>query len=125
MKTVSRRRFGALVGSLMARGLVMATGLVTAGGLVMTGGLVPAAVAAPTDYPTRPVRIVVPFAAGSATDTFARVLANELTQRLGKNFIVDDRPGAFGQIAAIGFSTSDRTTAGTESRSFDSRRSCA
>lgn len=95
MKTVSRRRFGALVGSLMAKGLVMARGL------AMAGGLVPAAVAAPTDYPTRPVRIVVPFAAGSATDTFARVLANELTQRLGKNFIVDDRPGAFGQIAAV------------------------
>lgn len=51
-------------------------------------------------YPARPIRMVVPFAPGSATDSMARVLAQELTQRLGQNVIVDNRAGAFGQIAA-------------------------
>lgn len=57
--------------------------------------------AADPPYPNRPIRMVVPFAAGSATDSMARVLAQELGQRLGQNVVVDDRPGAFGQIAAV------------------------
>lgn len=57
--------------------------------------------AEPVSYPTRPIRMVVPFASGSATDSMARVLAQELGRRLGQNVVVDDRPGAFGQIAAV------------------------
>jgi tripartite-type tricarboxylate transporter receptor subunit TctC len=50
-------------------------------------------------YPSRAVRIVVGFAAGSTTDTLARLLAPWLTVRLGQSFIVENRPGAGANIA--------------------------
>ena len=46
------------------------------------------------DYPTRPVRIVVPVLAGGGPDTIARLIGQGLSERLGGNFIVDNRPGA-------------------------------
>ena len=45
------------------------------------------------DYPDHPIRFIVPQAAGSATDTVARILAAELSKELGQPVIVDDRPG--------------------------------
>jgi len=45
------------------------------------------------DYPDHPIRFIVPQAAGSATDTIARILGAELTNELGQQIIVDDRPG--------------------------------
>jgi len=48
------------------------------------------------DYPTRPVRIIVGFPAGNASDIIARLIAQSLSQRLGQQFIVENRPGAAG-----------------------------
>src|SRR5438128_12492029 len=55
---------------------------------------------AQTDYPTRPVRIVVGFGAGAVADTPARLLAQKLSQALGQQFVIENRPGAGSNIAA-------------------------
>ena len=56
--------------------------------------------AAAQGYPTRPVTLVVPYAAGGNTDIMARMAADWLTQKLGQPFIVENRAGAGGAIAA-------------------------
>src|SRR6185437_818571 len=56
----------------------------------------PALARADTAYPDRPIQIVVPFAAGSASDVITRILLNRMTISLGQNFVVENRPGAGG-----------------------------
>src|SRR5436190_2722047 len=51
-------------------------------------------------YPTRPVKLVVPFPAGSATDQVARLAGSQLQEALGQPFVVENKPGAQGGIAA-------------------------
>ncbi|HTK12519.1 MAG TPA: tripartite tricarboxylate transporter substrate binding protein [Xanthobacteraceae bacterium] len=68
--------------------------------LAAGAAVLPAAslVAKAQSYPTRPVHIVVGFAAGGGVDITARLIGQWLSDRLGQNFIVDDRPGAGGNI---------------------------
>jgi tripartite-type tricarboxylate transporter receptor subunit TctC len=65
--------------------------------------LLAAAPAGAQSYPTAPVRVLVPFGAGGATDVLARVFADRLQQRMGQSFTVENRGGAAGQIAATAF----------------------
>jgi tripartite-type tricarboxylate transporter receptor subunit TctC len=60
------------------------------------GGLVAFA----QDYPSRPVTIVVPFAAGGGTDILGRMVAQQLEQRLGRPFLIENKPGAGSTTAA-------------------------
>ncbi|MGA0032653.1 MAG: Bug family tripartite tricarboxylate transporter substrate binding protein [Burkholderiales bacterium] len=57
-------------------------------------------VAGAADYPSRPVRIIVPFGAGSATDTVARTVGQHLGEALGQAMVIDNRAGANGTIGA-------------------------
>jgi len=79
---VSRRKFLASAGA-------------TATALLATG-----AARAQADYPVRPVRLIVPFPAGGATDILGRLVAQKLTEALGQQFVVENKPGAGGNIGA-------------------------
>jgi len=84
MTRISRRSFNLGLGALGG------------GGLVGFG----ARSAKADTWPSRPVTIIMPFAAGSGTDSMARALATEFTEKLGGRFIVENRPGAGGNLGA-------------------------
>src|SRR5712671_3997950 len=72
--------------------------------LLYLGGAAAIAATAPSlacaqSYPTRPVRMIVGFAAGGPTDIVARIMAQWLSERLGQQFVIENRLGASGNIA--------------------------
>ena len=72
------------------------TGAAALGGL----SLLPRRAGAADQWPTRPVKLVVPFAAGGTTDILARVVAAKVSEEFGQQFIVENKTGAGGNIAA-------------------------
>jgi len=92
---------GSIPGVLIGSQLVMrvpAAGLRPVLGCVLLGcaaGRAPA-----DDYPSKPVTFVVPYTPGGATDLFARLLGRKLEQRLGRPFVIENKPGASAVIAA-------------------------
>jgi tripartite-type tricarboxylate transporter receptor subunit TctC len=70
------------------------------GALAALGGLLTAAPALAQDFPTRPIRLIVPWAPGALVDNTARILADTARPFLGQPIIVENKPGASGTIAA-------------------------
>jgi tripartite-type tricarboxylate transporter receptor subunit TctC len=68
--------------------------------LGLLAGILQVTSVAAQDFPTRPIHIIAPFGPGTATDTVARVVAAEMSRSTGQSVVVDNRPGAEGQIGA-------------------------
>src|SRR5258708_28890424 len=67
-------------------------------GLLAALALALATPVAAQDYPAKPIRIVVPFGPGTATDIVARTVGSEIASRTGQAVVIDNKPGAEGQI---------------------------
>ena len=70
---------------------------------LFTAACIGLALAAPVradDYPSKPVRVIVPFAAGGLNDILARVVSAQLSERLGKQFVVENKTGAGGVVGS-------------------------
>ena len=67
-------------------------------GLALLHGVTAQGQTTKDSYPNRPVRIIVPFAAGGPGDIFARLIGQKLSEQLGQQFFVENRPGASGNI---------------------------
>ena len=52
------------------------------------------------NYPTKPIRMVVPFAVGGTSDILARIIGVKLSEALGESLVIENRPGAGGNIGA-------------------------
>ncbi len=71
-----------------------------AAALVIPAVALPPPAHSDNDYPTRPVTLIVPYAAGGVADVGMRILSDKLSSKLGQQFVVEDRPGAGGVVAA-------------------------
>ena len=70
------------------------------GGLALTLALLGAALPAFAQYPGKPVRVIVPFAAGGTPDVVGRIISQQLAAQTGQPFVVENRPGADGVLGA-------------------------
>lgn len=99
-----RARDGGMATGATARrrmlGTAMSAAALALAGLVTLAAPAPAAAQAASSWPTKPIRIVVGFPAGSTTDTVARVAAEHLRVKLGQPVTVDNKPGANGLLGA-------------------------
>jgi tripartite-type tricarboxylate transporter receptor subunit TctC len=91
-----RSREEAMLDRFSAR---LCTGLSVALAIAFVAGS-PGVASAQSKYPEKPVRIILPYGAGGVADVTTRLVAQKLTERMGQNFIVDNRPGAGGIVAA-------------------------
>ena len=66
--------------------------------VAMVAGLCAAPALAQAAYPNRPIRVIVPFAAGSTTDIIARAISDKMSLSMGQQLVVDNRGGASGTI---------------------------
>jgi tripartite-type tricarboxylate transporter receptor subunit TctC len=76
--------------TLFVQARAFCAAVIVAASVAVAGG------AKASDYPSRPVQVLVPFAAGSASDVITRILLNKMATTMGQPFVVDDRPGAGG-----------------------------
>jgi tripartite-type tricarboxylate transporter receptor subunit TctC len=77
--------------------IVAVVGLLLAAAVAMP---MPAVAQAPSDYPNRPVTLIVPYSAGGVADVGMRILGDKLSSRLKQQFVIENRPGAAGVVAA-------------------------
>ena len=82
--------------SVIANGVRSAPAALVALAVIGIAGLSPVTLAA--DYPAKPIKLIVAFPAGGATDLYARQLGQLLSPQLGQQFVIDNRPGASGAI---------------------------
>ena len=67
--------------------------------LLAVAAIVCAPAQAQDKYPSKPVKVEVPFGAGSATDIVIRIVGDQLRHELGQQFVIENKPGAFGILA--------------------------
>jgi tripartite-type tricarboxylate transporter receptor subunit TctC len=84
-------------GGVTRRTAVLAIAAASAGAALT---MAPSAPRAQANYPDRPVRVILPFAAGGVADITARLVAQGLSEKLGQNFVIENMPGA-GGVAAV------------------------
>ncbi len=80
--------------------LGQASGLAALSAFGTSGILAPASAWAADKWPTKPIRLVVPYPAGGSSDIIARLISKPLGEALGQAVVVDNRPGANGNIGA-------------------------
>src|ERR1700735_5190766 len=83
---------------VVSLGTVCGTACRTVCGTIVGAALFAATAAQAQDYPTRPIRVISPFPAGSASDTVGRVVVDAVQQIIGQPMVVEARPGGGGRL---------------------------